>query len=288
MALRASAFGGCIRAQVAAELGYVGLAPPPRMQAVFDAGNEAEDKAIERLNVIYHYGVNSQQREVEFIGITGHIDGIIKDPDTSYLVEIKSFSDEQYAKFLVQEWDMGELMERYKWQVSVYMHALPHHELLLVGQNRETEELHILPPRALPFHTAGAIEHRKDEIMRWVDRGELPPCDTISYPCPFVYLHIPDEKDDDPLIEDLGEQYRTILDEETAVQDRKTKVRAKLEEALGARDVVDCEHVKVTRYWQKSPARADVEKLKKDGLWEQYEIPGAPSRRLKVTLRDSS
>lgn len=281
--MRASSFGGCIRAIVAEELGYVPLDPPPRMRAIFDAGNDSEIKALEVL-AQKGWKITGQQDEVEFAGITGHIDGW--DADTRAVIEIKSMGKEPYARWLDEGFEMGGLMERYKWQTSIYMHALGA-GLVLVGYSRADEDVHIRT-RTLPFHTEAAIRARVAEIERWVDLGELPGCEgkPDNYACPFLHLHVPEERDRDELVEGLGEQYRALSDSKGRVEQQIKDVRKLLEEAMGDRETVDCPNVKVTRYKQMGPVGVDRDQMKLDGVWEKYEVPGKEGWRLKVTLRE--
>ena len=305
--MRASEFGGCIRAIVASELGYLPLAPPPRMQQVFDAGNDAEVKALETL-ARKGWAITDQQKEVEYLGITGHIDGL--DVDTDSVVEIKSMGREPFAQWLNKGFDMGGLMERYKWQTSIYQWALARQNLLennqgqrvdpaktytapaqlvMVGYAREDGAIHILH-RDLPFHTETAIRARVAEIHRWVEMGELPGCSIRpdNYACPFLHLHIPEEKDRDELVEGLGEQYRALNLQAGVVKEQIADVKKLLVEAMGDRMEVDCPNVRVSRYMQANPATVDRDAMKQDGIYEKYLVPGSKSERLKVTLREGA
>jgi len=279
--MRASEFGGCVRAIVAGELGYVQLSPPESMQRVFQAGNEAEEKALAVLRA-KGWDITRQQEEVEFAGITGHIDGYADD----CVVEIKSMGTQPYAKWLSDGFNMGGLMERYKWQTSVYQAALDC-GLVFVAYCRETGDVNIRRGTR-PFYSKQEIVARVNDVEEWVEKGELPGCDIRpdNYVCPFRHMHIPEEKDRDELVESLGETWRELKEREKGLQGEILAARRGLEEALGDRDSVDCPRVKVTRYWAANPARVDIGRLKEAGLYDEYKIDAGRSLRLKVTLRD--
>lgn len=210
---RASSFGGCERALVAARLGYHPTPPPARLQQVFQAGHDAEDWVLGKIHV------NSAQSSVRLdipntnCSIIGHVDGMKDLPKPlRCVVEVKSQSPKEFDKWTEDSWTTDTLWRKYAWQASIYMYAAGNADLELVRVRRPE----------LTFNSDGTTTTRDYEftthhysqdhapiwfkslisiytkVQRVQDATELPPCDRDpAWGCPFWQLH-----EEEELVED--------------------------------------------------------------------------------------
>jgi len=134
--LRLSSIGHCKRKQAYNLLGYEvnGKEIDPRAKMVFYQGDMAE-LAIVNLASLAGCRIESfgdGQRTVEINGVKGHPDGILKDYQGDYLLEVKSMSSYSFADF-----ERGEIDEGYLYQINAYMHALGLKKAIVVALNKD-------------------------------------------------------------------------------------------------------------------------------------------------------
>jgi hypothetical protein len=189
---RASACGGCLRALVAARLGFDPVEPPEFLATAAREGERLESFIVEDLERD-GWRVSGRQEpiEVEFPAfvIRGHIDGVAEREDAGpRLLEVKTMSRRRF-----EQWRRHGFaaFPRYAAQASVYHHAmgLP---LLYAVRNRDTGEtdVRLLPSPPLPFDQ---VKRKLLEAEVWARKGRMPSCDyqpgsMERRVCPYAYL----------------------------------------------------------------------------------------------------
>lgn len=291
---RASSLGGCQKALVAQRLGYVPLAPPEKFLKIFAEGTALEE-TVYTLLYAEGYDVSDEQLETNFhvsnnIIVQGHIDGLVTREGRTRLLEIKTMNADSYAAFVNKRWNMGGLMERYKWQVSAYMNSLddPHNpncgiELMFVAYDKETGSLH-WEIKETPFYDDSDIRRRILSVESAVSRSELPVCDVQQYPCPFYYLHdeAAREESDDEELDGFATAYLEARKRERIVKDEITALRSSIERSLGSSDRVDVPAARITRYTTKRTS-LDKRAMEDDGIdFAKYERQ-SESTSIRVT-----
>lgn len=244
---RASGGGSCVRALVAAALGY----EPSRsnyaggiLEDAAREGNLHEGAVLEYLREMGHTIDESQTLlEARIVGrcyVRGHIDGRGRPPgtrkDRGY--EIKSMSK---ARF--QRWESyGTMLDalrsdefaKYGWQVSIYMHitGLP---FVYVVKNRDSGKVRVEELTKLPVPIE-QIKAKVKEVEKWRVKGTLPPCDTTEgkFFCAYPYLH----EDDLGVENEAGE---VVDDLDTAFLLPMLDRRAELTETIRRGEVADAE-----------------------------------------------
>lgn len=187
---RASGLGGCLKSQIAAALGMKPI-PVDEMSALrMGEGQLHEDDVVARL-VMDGATVMRQQEEVAItsdgnygsvplkaeVGLStwavlGHIDGVvITDVGGPRLLEIKSMGDSPWKMFQAKRWDTGGLIDKYKWQASIYMHCL-NMEMLFVTKNRNSGQI-TQHGVEMPFYSLDQIAERVSYIEDHVARHDI-------------------------------------------------------------------------------------------------------------------
>lgn len=184
---RASSLGGCLKSQIATALGMKPI-PHDEMSALrMGEGQLHEDDVVARL-IMDGAAVTRQQEEVTLDTVVGHIDGVITDDFIGgpRLLEIKSMGDGPFKAFQAKGWEAGGLIDKYKWQTSVYMHALGM-EMLFVTKNRNSGQIteHGVE---MPFYSLDQITERVAYIEDHVARGALPDDCAHDWFCDHKYL----------------------------------------------------------------------------------------------------
>lgn len=121
---RASALGGCIKALAAARQGYSPMPEPPRMEQIFQAGNEAEDRTVTKLREAA-WLLWGQQRVITLpvtklssgheVVVRGHIDGFIAPQGEGPRALADIEESIEYARKLLREegsYSLGEYMSK--------------------------------------------------------------------------------------------------------------------------------------------------------------------------------
>ena len=144
---RASGLGGCVKAQVAEQLGFTALDTSKRMENMAREGALHERAILSRLNEICEWDgrteLSGQQQEVTLpilkgVTIVGHLDGIAN----GSVIEVKSMGKDPYKVWKEKRWDTPGFVQKYKWQVSCYMQAtvMP---CTFIVKNRDTGEVSV-------------------------------------------------------------------------------------------------------------------------------------------------
>lgn len=269
---RASAVGGCLRALVAARLGYTPLPFDDNSELRMAEGNLHEPAIIDRLEED-GYEIDAEQREVELvigdrIVIRGHIDGATSDR----VVEAKAMGQDPYGDWLAKGFDGNY---RYACQLSTYMAALNLKGLMAV-KNRNTGHLHVTEVDEPPVPIA-LIKARVARVEAIARTGELPDCDVSStWNCPFRFLH--DQKDrqsvdviDDDEVDALAAAYDHARLLATQADGMKKTARDHLADAVRDRGKVRTTRWSVSCRPEKK-TRVDLNKLRAEIDVSPYEV----------------
>ncbi len=278
---RASGLGSCLKGQIAAALGMKPIPVDEASQLRMNEGAIHEDDVVARLTAD-GYTVTRQQEEVNLdfhwakragselhqgdARVQGHLDGVLY-PNASgspyyggaRVLEIKSMGDTPFKAFKQKGWDAGGLIDRYKWQISVYMIATGL-EAYVVAKNRNSGEL-LRHGIEVPFHSLDEITERVAYIEDHVTRGVLPDeCDNDWF-CPYKYLcgkpreedgaeHSSDERIPLEVVAyyDLGQQI-------TGLEAQRKELRPTVEAFLAGRKTVVADGYRVTWVEQTIPER---------------------------------
>lgn len=318
---RASAFGGCQRALVAARLGMPQSPPPPWLQRAFDDGNRGEVTVIEMMKEYgWEFEPGSGQGYVEFdvipgVKLRGHSDGkarpwIVesgkKTQGDRVLVEIKTMSANIFEKTWKTKGIKGlyELYPQYPWQLSAYMIESGLPGLVVLGVKKKDGSGDV---DRLVFHrvdeppvSLGQIKARIVTTEALAKKG-VPPddCDRAANGwCPASFLCQPKEDevfitevDDtaDAAIEVAALAYSAAKDAEAIAKAAKDAARDELVTLMGAakKKVVGDFIVTLST---STPVTLDTKALKAAlpaEVWQPFEKTAAnPTKTLKVASRD--
>jgi hypothetical protein len=276
-----------MKAQIAEQLGYTKLKGGGLDENLSHEGNLHEDDLAAR------YGLTRRQDEVNLellpsVIVQGHIDGVQDDTfgDDEHLIEIKTMGDSSYKVWLDKGWDSPGLIQKYKWQISVYMLAtgLP---CKLFVKNRNDGKIDSVVIYE-PFYTKEEILARVLEMERYVRGDELPEsCDVNNFPCPFYYLEeqLSLEVTEDDAIEELAIAYEEAAKEVRAAEAKKREMRKALDTGLVGRERVVTERVRVVYYEDKRDV-IDKTKMKEAGIDVEEFTKQVISKRLRVTVKE--
>lgn len=277
---RASELGSCTRRLTLSRVGYEPKTPPDRFLEYFARGDQTETD-VKRDMKESAWLIFDEQEEVvlditDEIKVVGHIDGKANDTrrvgeaGTTRLLEIKRMNDTYWNIVKDGGWYVDGLMEKYRWQISAYMHATGL-EVMLVCRNGDTDEdLYLYAEE--PFYSLNdiaarvlVVEGRARSFSTLDGVGE---CDSADYPCPFFYTHL-DEREDageqSEEIEGLGIAYKIAKQREREAKESADVCRERLGVLLGDRDKLRAGRVQVTRFDQ-SRTRLDKRAAKADGI----------------------
>lgn len=255
---------------VCGHLGYSPLPTPDFLQEKFDEGKRLEPLVIDKLratldcqiayqNVGTEDGKDGEEVRLEIIPgvavIVGHIDGRIKVTSNGgeKVLEVKTMNGRLWERFYNTGWDTNDkLIEKYRWQASVYMLAtgMP---LMLVAWNKDTEELarHTITE---PPYGISDLARKVYQAEDYINRGEIPE-GCSDFPCPYVFLHPPKEEVEkaDGVLDDLLEAW--LIADKAEKESKRTKdgIRAAIVEYVGekgAGKVKGSQGVIVSTVWQ--------------------------------------
>lgn len=245
---RASELGGCIKRSVAGRLNIKKKETPDKMLQVFSRG-DAHEEACVAVMLAQGWSVTDQQKEVilpinDDCQVMGHLDGLTEPPDIAYLhkpvLEIKSptswqaFLDNQYNP------EPPFLIQRYLWQLSVYM-VCEEREALLVTLDDYNIRFHGIE---LPPYSKEQIVQRVLDIEAQAKVGLPPYCNVREFPCPYYHLHEDELGDDeDPFDVELHE----IAVEYAQAQGRAKHAKSVLDRLMADRDSYRNGEVRITR-----------------------------------------
>jgi hypothetical protein len=228
---RASDLGGCITRLAAARQGQEKVAPKGFQQQIFDAGNDAEEQFFARHPELAHY----RQLEVTLhitprIAVMGHLDAY-----EGGVIEVKSQSGDEYAKWTWDAWTEHPLWVKYSWQVSACMLATsdPQHPLPAVvwRVNREdgTESAEEVKR---PFWSLQDITERILEVEALAHSDKLT-CTTPDFFCAYPYLHVNGQEPvDDDELDKLVKVYISQNKQLGTIKGYQEETRAKIVERL--------------------------------------------------------
>lgn len=274
---RASALGGCLRALVAARLGYDRLPFDDQAELRMAEGNLHEPAIVASLED-GGWTVVDQQREVELVigdrlVVRGHIDGVGAEAasDPARVVEIKAMGEEPFKKWMASGFASNP---RYAWQISTYMAATGLAGVMVV-KNRNSGAIIVDPVDEAPI-PAAQIKARVARVEAIARTGELPDCDTdLSWGCPFRYLHddadkamLPVEDDEVDALAAVYDRARTMATQADAM---KKTARDRLAEAVRDRKKVRTSAWSVSCSMQKRTT-VDLTKLKAEVDVSPYEV----------------
>jgi hypothetical protein len=293
---RASSLGGCSRMLVAHRLGYTPVGYEGPVNQVMAEGELHERDVVERMEKDGVWLVTCQQQTVSLpitsnVSVVGHIDGIATNRETGggFLLEIKSMGKDQYEEWTRLQWETPGLIQRYKWQLSAYMVSLSLPGLLAVkNRNNGTLTLTTIPE---PFYSLSALKARIIRLEGFVARGELPPCDTPVFPCPFVYLHDTDEVEliDDTELDELARAYTEVQRKGSVVDVESKGLRDRIRKGVGERRKVETVGgTKVTVYEARSPRTVNYKMMEEDGVLGKYVVEGKTGERMRVEYEPPS
>jgi hypothetical protein len=239
----ASELGGCTKALIAKRMGKVQKitepvgtgSDPGRLARIFSEGNLHEEVLADELKLHDRQRLLTFSFGVPGTVVHGHIDGC----DWYGVVEIKTMGDASFKEFKRRLWDTPGLVQKYKWQLSLYQFILESWGTLIV-KNRNDGEL-ITLRQMTPFYNYDDFQNRILLIETAAEIGELPvECDFPNFPCPYQYLHeevkvIRSDAEIDMLVNTYLDAKRT--EAESAI--RSGAARQLLLEALGDNDVLE-------------------------------------------------
>lgn len=247
---RASALGHCAEALLAARQGFQGMAPPPKMQAVFDDGKRAEPHILARIADEHGWklAVNQLVLDPLTVGTQAIVEGSIDAFGTHEFygpagVEVKNVAQSTWDNWHRHHWG-DPLFAGYSWQLSVYWHALNGTFFEQAGtvpilfgiHNKATGDID-LTLISEPLVPLARIVARVMEIEIRARRGDTPICTTPRYPCPYWYLHPEDQATDlDPIvlakIDTLATEYKRATALAADADRLKTEAKAALLDLL--------------------------------------------------------
>lgn len=267
---RASSLGSCPVAQARRRMGYEPMDPPEKFQTYFDRGHRIEEEVKAFLREA-GWTLSNEQTECDlYIGskivVRGHIDGCGQ-ADTNpalKLLEIKATTTAYFKQIQAHGWDTPGLLQKYKWQVSAYLISmrkllgLPQLEGTMIFRNHEDDDPNtntLWLPFEEPLYSSAQIMARVLGIEAWVRSWEVPDtCELpYDYPCPFYYLHPPEdnaqaEEDEAEELEGLAIAYDVAKNQEATAKKVKADVQQKIINVVGDRGKLDAGRATVTTY----------------------------------------
>jgi len=278
---RASGLGGCMKAQIAAHLGFTPLSTDRFMENYAREGQLHEDEIVARFGEVTSRQAEVYRQVTPTVRLEGHVDGIRHEA----VFEVKSMGDDTYRRWIKDRWNAGGMLEKYKWQLSAYMEmtGLPAHFVAKNRNDGKVSEAFV----DVPFYTWPDIMGRILEMEKWVRRGELPDdCDVNNYPCPFYYLEqqLTMELAEDEVLDELAQMYEEASLGVKVAEARKKEARHALDVGLGTREKVVTAKSRVT-YYEVKGSKVDISKMEEDGIdVERYKVPTV-RKQLRVTVK---
>lgn len=209
---RASGVGSCVKALVAALMGYEEQRYPKAEKIMEDAAREGNLHERSILEYMREQGwdIGGSQapfsvRVIPGVIIRGHVDGFGTHedyPEEEFVVEAKTMSNDRFKLWKAEGW---AAFRGYAWQISAYMKATGLRGLYAI-KNRNSGEVIWFILDEPPVKWGTIREHLIRAEMAYL-KGDLPPCDDVDagekFFCPYVYLHDVEEDDDVGLLDDV-------------------------------------------------------------------------------------
>lgn len=244
---RASMVGVHEHILVDARLGYDPQYPSDKAEGWFAEGNQVEKEVLDVLRAPMRSTVEREQEEVivpisKTVAIRGHIDAVID----GYVTEIKGLGESTYKLFKSKGLDA---FPRYATQLSIYMWGTQLPGRMIVrpraGYMPDIRDrgIHQIEKGYLGTPVdVGQIKKKIMNIEMKARRGERVPtagCD--MYPCPYSYLHDPDEsweQVDDAQLEFVAGRYIQLGADIKELEEQRKVLRDQIEAGIGGRDKV--------------------------------------------------
>jgi hypothetical protein len=202
---RASGFGSCMRALVAARRGYEASRPPKKLQEAYSRGHALEAAILQRMRDKGWISVpNSTQAEIKLhvgtldsgqkLVLVGHVDDIMLPPSAKTFhhplltVDAKAFKQSYWDDFF----GLGiKAFPHYAWQQSVYSEGYGASRFVLAIYNQDTgEQRELILPQVYDYDEIQVRLYQIEDLAT----SEVPianiPC-TDRYGCPYFFLHDP-------------------------------------------------------------------------------------------------
>lgn len=192
---RASSFGACPRALVAARLGAKPTEFSESVTRVMDEGNLHEENILGRLVTEFGFdrrGLAQEEVNLSFADIPGavirgHIDEIVHlDSDgegEDFVVDAKAMSDNAYKRWVAGRWDERPGI---RWQLSVYC-AVYGLRGIIAAKNRNTGEIDLWIAEDL------VSEAELGNKLARIESTDVPTVFSCegqnTWFCPFIQLH---------------------------------------------------------------------------------------------------
>lgn len=169
--LRASSLGQPSVVQAMKVLGYDTKVPVEgtenRVSRLFMDGHVFEAEIVAHLEAHPKFNVVDQQREVEFEGVFGHIDGIVDTGSGKVLIEAKTMSPYYFDKFIKAPNDA----RGYVTQLAIYTEAL---DLpgVWICKNKATSQVALVLPNEEELQEARHRAHLLVPLLRKIEKFE--------------------------------------------------------------------------------------------------------------------
>lgn len=221
---RASALNLCPSAFCALALGHSPSPPPPKMQAAYDQGHEAEPLILSSLEDApkldgkenAYTVVSSESKPVvelvimdtnkKRVVVRGALDDVAyvtahTRAGKELFVERKAVVDAK--NFGMAYWSLWlrngiKAFPSYEWQFSVYQHGMARKgkedfiPALMACRSKDTGKILVqwleTPPKSLK-EIRNHVIHLEAGCEDAIETGEVPKCEKPSYPCPMWHLH---------------------------------------------------------------------------------------------------
>jgi hypothetical protein len=243
-----------------------------KMQALYDRGNAHEVECLAAMEadgwVFARPGVDTVlmaigwplsvdegqwfvDMDVAGARITGHLDGLTVNGPLHHLtnkrvLEIKSPISWKKWEHANHTSDYSEpLMNRYAWQISVYMVATGLEAVVACVEDGQVKTFGIEVP---PFDL-DAIERRVIGMEIQVKDGSVPSwCSQADFPCPVAYLHDRAEVVEDQALDALVDEYGAWKAVKDKADEDMKRLRGAIDAHLGIDDTRTTAAGTVTRY----------------------------------------
>lgn len=213
---RASSFGMCEVALAAYGLGHEGDDAPEWMKERYEEGNRLESMILAKVEALagmemYDHGQRTVELEIGEVNgrkviVRGHIDGMGAMAKNDCVVEVKALAPSMFSQALR---DGVRFHPAYEWQAAIYMHATDMGLVWAamekvvndVGGDADTPNVRSISPGRFHVQILDTppirlldIKRRIARVEAVIEKGVLPDCSGIMFPCPMFKLHTPDEK----------------------------------------------------------------------------------------------
>lgn len=269
---RASGLMMCDRVFVALSENYTPQGNPEWFQEVLDEGSRMEDQIVAMYEERHDIEVGGRQLTEDWEVIDGvfircHIDGLLQPPDgSSALFEGKKLRESTWGKF---KRSGVETLPNYPWQLSAYMYAFELEQAKFVGGLYDkakdkitdiyvhTYDMPPIPQKAI----IKRIAYLEALVNKGTRTGDVK-CNVRMFPCPFFYLHDPDDTEVPPT-RPMDSTVKLLIQEREEIKARTSELNKEAKElderVKGINQGIEA--------WLKA-ANVDDDQVVKVGDWE--------------------